>query len=140
MVSSNASDLVWPTEDLPDDARLFYRVHVNSAPDGVLVPGIFREQKGSMSADWEKYSTAEESRSRAPEPSRNGIVVLLAGPIRAIEGMGVQHAPIPPNRSHSAVTGMSIPNGAPASVRKTMVRAKLFHHFNTWQINPFTTE
>lgn len=53
----------WPTEDIPNEDSLFYRVPAAwLRADLKVSPGIFRENKGSISADWEKYSTAAETR------------------------------------------------------------------------------
>jgi len=140
----------WPREVIPDSDRLFLRVHIRLLqPSQELHPGIFREHDGSMSVDWERYSTAEESRGRAGEPSANGVVTLVAGEVRSISGLAVEHSPDEErsNRAHSDVLGISTPV-APASpidpvvamsegTRKTMVRAKLLDLCNGWIINPF---
>jgi hypothetical protein len=128
----------WPGERIPDQDRLFYRVHVGLLPDGNLHPGIFREQGSSMSADWEKYSTAQESRGRAKEPAKNGVIALIAGAIRSIDDLKVHHVPLAANRAHSIIKGMTIADGMAAKIQKTMVRVKLFERFNTWVIDPFS--
>ena len=126
----------WPIEQIPGKAKLFLRVHCRLVPHG-LHPGIFREQGNSMSVDWGKYSTPEESRRRATSPAENGIVVLIADGVRAIEDLQVTHDPdsIRNNRAHSGVRGISDPLSNP-DVRKTRVRLKLFHEFNAWLIPP----
>jgi hypothetical protein len=105
---------LWEVEDIPDGDRLFLRVHANDvrASGGKLHPGVFREQRGSMSVDWEKYSTAEESRNRARHPERVGILALIAGYVRSIEGLTVLHEPDEErrNRAHSGVHGIFDPN------------------------------
>lgn len=94
-----------------------------------------------MSTDWEKYSTPEEARQRAAEPAWNGIVALIAGVVRSIEDLVVLHSPdwerSPPNRAHTDVMGMEAETGTmPASVRKTMIRQKLFAHYSDWLLQP----
>jgi hypothetical protein len=131
---------LWEVEDIPDGDRLFLRVHANDvrASGGKLHPGVFREQRGSMSVDWEKYSTAEESRNRARHPERVGILALIAGYVRSIEGLTVLHEPDEErrNRAHSGVHGIFDPAAANPEVRKTMIRSKLFALFNQWLLEP----
>lgn len=126
----------WLTELIPDDARLYLRVHVRQVPTG-LHPGVFREHGGAMSVDWNKYSTPEQSRHRAVDPASNGIVELSADGVRAIEDLTVLHAPDMKrrNQAHSAVHGISDPQAHP-DVRKTRVRFQLFKRFNEWLIPP----
>ena len=116
------------------------RVHVNDvrASGGKLHPGVFREQGESMSVDWEKYSTAEESRNRARYPERVGILALITGGVRSIEDLTVLHDPDEErdNRAHSGVHGILDPNAANPEVRKTMIRSKLFALFNRWLLEP----
>ena len=51
-----------------------------------------------MSADWNKYSTPEETRQRAKKPSENGVIVLLVGGIQGIPDLKVRHVPEPTNK------------------------------------------
>jgi hypothetical protein len=138
LVERKQVNRLWGTEDIPNDANLFLRVHVNQVPDGKLHPGIFREKEGSMSVDWEKYSTAQESRSRAKKPERNGIVALNAGGVRSVDELQVKHEPDEErkNRAHSSVHGLYDPAAQNPDVRKTMIRAELFKIFNQWTIEP----
>lgn len=131
---------MWEVEDIPDEDRLFLRVHVNDvrASGGKPHPGVFRERQGSMSVDWGKYSTAEESRNRARHPERVGILALIAGSVRSIEGLTVLHEPDEErnNRAHSGVHGIFDPGADDPDVRKTMIRSKLFALFNQWLLEP----
>jgi len=123
-------------EQIPDHDRLFLRVHITWVPDRKIVPGIFREHGGAMSVDWEKYSTAEETRLRGRDPEKNGVVSLVAGAVRAIEQMTVEHEPIRSNRAHSGIHGLNSRGQLSAQVMKTMRRAKLFHLVKDWEIQP----
>ncbi len=69
--------------------------------------GAFRDQGGGMSTDWEKYSTAEETRKRAQKspPEDNGVLRLNVGGVRAINPLSVEHKPEPDNRAHTEVLG-----------------------------------
>jgi hypothetical protein len=95
----------WPKEEIPDIDRLFMRVHRNFVSQGKLAPGVFRDHGMGMSTDWERYSTAAETLQRAAEPSKNGVIQLVAGSLRAIEGLTVEHTPIIINRAHTDVFG-----------------------------------
>ena len=123
-------------ESIPDSARLFMRIHVMLVPNRQLHPGIFREQRGAMSVDWEKYSTAEQTRLRAREPNKNGIIALVAGAVRAIDQMTVKHEPIRANRAHTGIHGLSLPASLPGPESKTMRRLKLFRLVQNWEISP----
>jgi len=59
--------------------------------------------------DWEKYSTAEQTRQRAINPTDNAVIRMAAVGIRDIGNLDVKHRPQPPNRAHSDVLG--IPDG-----------------------------
>lgn len=134
-----SEEVTWEKEQIPERDSLYYRVHVAIVPDGDLHPGVFREQGDSMSTDWAKYSTPEASRGRATEPDKNGIVELMAGPVRAIEGMIVEHSPdvTRDNRAHTDIRGMSTAMGKlSVDARKTFIRRELFATFNQWLIHP----
>jgi hypothetical protein len=122
----------WPKENIPNPDRLFYRVHAGQLVDGALHAGIFREQGDSMSADWEKYSTPQQSRSRAAQPTRNGIIALVAGDVRGV-GMTVEHTPDEPrnNRAHSSIGGL----GADKA-KKVKLRVKLLELSSGWLVAP----
>jgi len=53
-----------------------------------VIPGIFKNTPADsgMSCDWEKYSTPEESRAGAKDPSVNGVLAIIAGEAHAIPG------------------------------------------------------
>jgi hypothetical protein len=130
----------WPVEDIPDEDRLFLRVHREQVrpTGGKLHPGVFREHGDSMSVDWERYSRPEESRNRATHPEHVGIVQLVAGGVRTIDGLSVLHAPdrARNNRAHSGVFGITNLNAQNPAIRKTAVRAQLFTQFHEWLLEP----
>ncbi len=99
---------MWVVEEIPNQDKLFYRIHKNSYKKGKLLPGIFREIVDGMSTDWEKYSTPVDSvnRARASNPRDNGILGLNTGEVREI-GLTVIHNPSKDNRSHTLVRGTS---------------------------------
>lgn len=96
---------MWEVENIPDGDFLFFRVHKSYVPDGELIPGVFQDRGGGMSTDWDKYSTASESRNRAKVPNDNGIIKLNVAGIRSLEKLTVVHEPENKNRSHSEVFG-----------------------------------
>lgn len=123
-------------EEIAGQDRLFLRVHISLVPNHNLHPGIFREHGNAISVDWEKYSTAEETRLRGRLPDQNGIVALNTGNVRAIEGLEVKHEPIRMNRAHSGIHGLSVPGRLPAAESKTFRRFKLFELVAGWEIQP----
>jgi hypothetical protein len=124
----------WPVEEIPDPDRLFLRVHAGQLRHGKLHPGIFKVHEDSLSVDWERYSTAEETRLRALKDQRQtGVVALIAGIVRSIENLQVLHDPLPSNRAHSGVFGIEDPA---KPERKVRIRSILFDHFKQWEIEP----
>jgi hypothetical protein len=126
-------------ENIPDPDRLFMRVANGWLPSRILHPGIFRETGGAVSVDWEKYSTAEQTRYRARNPSQFGVIALVAGKVRKIEGLSVQHEPIKSNRAHSGIHGLTISQTLPPEESKTKKRSDLFATIEQggWEIDPF---
>lgn len=129
----------WPVEDIPDNDKLFYRVNKKGLHDNELLPSIFREREGSMSVDWSKYSTAEETRARAPIPKDNGVVMLIASEIRGIDELTLIHDPIVNNRAHSGVMGLGDKSvKGDEKIRKLQRRQHLFDACSErgWEIHP----
>ncbi len=126
---------MWPKEDIPDNASLFMRIHKRFILAGDVGPHAFRDHARGMSVDWDKYSTPQETRNRARIASDNAVISLVAGAVRAIEPLVVEHAPIQdnsfeeggnplkPNRAHSEVIGE----------KTTEVRVKLSRTWR-WQL------
>ena len=103
-----ADELAWPIEIIPDGNSVFMRAHKAHFRDGVLQPGVFREQDGGMSVDWDKYGSAETTRQQAPKPADNGVLSMPVAGIRHIEGLKVEHTPEPLNRAHAEVFGLGL--------------------------------
>jgi len=127
----------FPIEDIPDSALLYFRVHKTYIDDeGEVNVGVFKEQEEgnqkSMSTDWEKYSTPEDSRNRARKPNLNGIVHFIAGNLRNLT-LSVTHSPIDPNppikanQAHTDVKGNKIP------IEDDEIRVKLLDEIE-WDI------
>jgi hypothetical protein len=100
---SNVSN--WPVETIPDIDNLYYRIHKMWIVGSEITPGVFRNIGRGMSADWDKYSTPEQSRQRAKMPNDNAVVELNVGDVRHIPDQNVEHTPSKKNRSHTDVTG-----------------------------------
>lgn len=106
MAHDVADAINWEIEAIPDQDRLYMRIHrqyIN--PDGTLQPGAFRDHGGSMSTDWNKYRSAQDTLKDAKEPSINAVISMNVGEIRLIPGQAVQHDPMPDNRAHTGVIG-----------------------------------
>lgn len=61
-----------------------------------------------MSTEWRKYcATPQGVRSHAKVPQDNAVLLLIAGDVRAIQGLGVVHTPDRErrNRAHVDVIG-----------------------------------
>jgi hypothetical protein len=136
----------WPIEYIPDQASLFYRVPVSHLrPDRKPAPGNFRESGGSISTDWENYSTAAETRARPGRPERFAVIRLSVGGVREIEELTVSHSPVQPtgdsagNRAHTDVLGLEENDVAsPELGRKERIRTELHRRFHIWEIAPGT--
>ena len=112
--------LSFPVEDIPDPDSVFMRAHRDRVKNGVARPSAFEPHGGSLSVDWDRYSTATETHSRARNPAHNAVVQVGVGPIRAIrQGLDVKHDPLPDNRSHAQV------NLPADNVEQTEVRLNL---------------
>jgi hypothetical protein len=124
-------------ELIPNPDRIFMRVPVQWLPARKVQPGVFRETEGAVSVDWERYSSAQETRDRARNPSQNGVIALVTGDVRGIEGLSVEHEPIRSNRAHSGIHGLTQPGSLPAEESKTKRRLLLFGLVTGWEIDPF---
>jgi hypothetical protein len=96
---------IWEKEHVPDGDHLFMRAHRTFIRNGVLTHGVFKDHGGGMSTDWERYSTPAETRARAAKPAENGIIMMVAGSVRSIDRLIVEHTPKDTNRSHTDVIG-----------------------------------
>jgi hypothetical protein len=98
---------MWDIETIPDGDFVFMRAHKSFIKDGELIPGVFQNRGEGMSTDWEKYSTAEQTRNRTlrSPPGDNGVIKLSVAGIRNIEKLSVVHEPLPDNRAHTEVFG-----------------------------------
>jgi len=76
-----------------------------------------------MSTDWDRYSTAEDTRRLARRPEENGVIGLAVKSVREI-GLSVQHSPEDSNRAHTNVRGE----------KTTEIRLKLMRIFR-WMID-----
>jgi hypothetical protein len=97
------SQLSFPVEEIPDADSAYMRAHRNLLRNGGIVPGVFRGHNGSMSVDWSRYASPEDTRLRAKRPSDNAVLAMTAGEIRAKAGLTVNHSPLAENRAHSDV-------------------------------------
>lgn len=98
------AQVMWPTEEIPDSAHVFMRVHKQFVIAGELQGGVFRDHGEGMSVDWDKYSTAIQTRERGNDPALNGVIRLSVQRVRELPQV-VAHQPRDDNRAHSAVIG-----------------------------------
>jgi len=122
----------WPIEIIPDEDDLYYRIHkmfFENVPNIIPSAG-FRPQGNSMSTDWSKYSTPEESLQRANSPEDNRIVEMNVGDVRTIP-LTVNHAPdyMKMNRAHTSVFGLvELPKSRLSKIRTQLAT------FSRWVI------
>lgn len=103
----------FPEESIPDESRLFYRIHEiyidpdQTDPKKRIKPGAFDPQPKpdgtEMSVDWDKYATAMDTRNRARKPEKNGVVSFVAGQVRqSPTPLHVSHKPTA-NKAHAII-------------------------------------
>jgi hypothetical protein len=98
----------FPQEQIPDDANLFMRIHRDWLLDnGDVKPGFFRNipADDGMSCDWDKYSTAAQTKERAKNPEVNGVLQFGARDARGLPDQRLAHDPQEDNRAHSQLFG-----------------------------------
>ena len=101
-----ADPVAWPVEVIPDADSVFMRAHRQHFRDGQLGPGVFKEQDVGMSVNWDKYSSAEQTKQQAANPDDNAVLRMPVIGIRKIGELTVQHEPELENRAHSEVFGL----------------------------------
>jgi hypothetical protein len=135
---------LWLVEEIPSNASLFYRFPVGQLrpDDPKPFPGMFRENRGSISTDWDKYSTAAQTRARQGGPERFAVLKMVVGGVREIRELRVVHSPIqnrvglPDNRAHADIFGLDEVAPTVELGRKERIRTELYKRFNTWEIAP----
>ena len=102
-----ADDIGWEIEHIPDEDSVYMGVRKDFPRNTVLQPGVFREHNSGMPVDWDKYSTPQETRSRAKNPLVNAVIEMNVGKVRRVQELDVIHQPTLANRAHSEVIGLS---------------------------------
>jgi hypothetical protein len=97
----------WEKEEIPNSSILYMRVHWrNLSADGTPEVGAFRDHAGSMSTDWNKYSSPQDTLNRTTrEPRHNAVIEMHVEDVRLIPNQSVEHCPLPENRAHTGVIG-----------------------------------
>jgi hypothetical protein len=116
----------WPIEPIPDPDRLFLRVLAQYVVASKVQPGAFRAHVTGTSTEWEKYATPRETRSRAQSkpPSHYGVCFVIAGRVRTIPGLTVEHTPTERNRAHATIFGtLPAPDVDLTTVREVLAAA-----------------
>jgi len=114
-ITAEPEEMPWPVEEIPDEARMFVRVHRKSlcgwnGPKH-LVPGkvVFRSE--DQSCDWCEYASAADTQAGGRQPAEEYFVAVIeAGRARSVEEQEVVHCPVQrtapqPNRAHSEIRG-----------------------------------
>ena len=106
-MASEEQVIGWQPEQIPDGDALFMRVHEHWRRDGFVSPGVFKNHGGGMSTDWERYATPSQTRARAKDPKKNGVISMIVGNVRELPGQRVEHTPDIEhrNRAHTDVFG-----------------------------------
>jgi hypothetical protein len=97
-----------------------------------------------MSVDWERYSTADQTRARPGRPERFAVLRLSVSAISAIRDLTVKHEPIfkpndlPPlvNRAHSGVYGLERGRVEEIGYKERVRLALLDVVGSRWEIDP----
>ena len=109
------------------------RVHCGYLFDDSVPPGCFRfRAQDRESANWNKYSTAQQTQGQAARPSENGVIELGVSSVRAIDQLIVEHTP-DISRQNRAHTDIVCPGIGTDDEMKTEVRFKL-KQIATWVI------
>jgi hypothetical protein len=136
----------WVAETIPDTDSLFYRVPVAwLKKDQRIHSGVFQQRGDAMSADWDRYSSAEETRARPTNAIRFAVVRLPVDCVRKIRGLTLKHDPIydpdrtPPNinRAHCSVYGLEASAEIAEIGYKERVKLSLLEcSGDSWEIPP----
>jgi hypothetical protein len=102
----------WPVEPVPDEANLFRLVHrFKLKPSGLPRASAFTPaDDGGVSTEWDRYASVEETRELARtvfhrSPEEFAVVGVVAGDVRSLDGLLVQHTPRRSNRAHTDIIG-----------------------------------
>ena len=107
---SVAQQIIWPSEEIPDDNSLWMRVHRQRVRNGEIRPNAFVNrptETDGMSTNWEKYATPQQTQNDANVPNDNAVIQLIVGEVRKLPGQTVDHTPDIErnNRAHTDVFG-----------------------------------
>ncbi len=104
-----ADNVTWQVEQILDGCVVYMGAHRIYYRNGNLQPGVFRVREGDgISVDWEKYSTAEETRQRSKGLEDNAAIRLPVGDVRKTKPLRVEHSPDVErnNRAHGDILGL----------------------------------
>lgn len=110
-----ANEIVpWDVEEVPEPDILFMRIHRSWFSNGVLNTAAFRNTPTAvdgMSTDWNKYSSALDTRRRSQRnhPVDYAVVQMEVGQVKRLPGQSVVHSPEADNRAHTDVFGDKLP-------------------------------
>lgn len=135
---ANGIHMNWPVEYVPNSDFLYRRVHVNIliiTPNWDDIPPFAFKDNNGISTDWNKYSSPEESRQRALDPEKNGIIQVKVESVRQFQNLTINHTPLPSNRAHTTINGLKdYKKEDQTDIRKRLARLA------TWIIKPKSTD
>lgn len=110
---SDQEKVVYAIEDINNDDKLFYRIHIIYIDPEIedsklkILPSAFDPQPKpnsvEMSVNWDKYSSAEETKNLARKPEKNGVLNFITSHVRNIPiNLKVSHKPSS-IRAHSII-------------------------------------
>jgi hypothetical protein len=110
-MAPNSVATPYPVETIPPDGTVYRRVWYGFVHDGQIQVNAFKDAKPltpherpGMSVFWEKYAAPEDAVADF-DPGRDWVVALVAGKIRMIDRLAVEHTPTARSQAHSDVYG-----------------------------------
>lgn len=100
-------------EEINNDQKLFYRIHIINVDAEIedsklkIKPSAFDPQSTphsvEMSVNWEKYSSASDTKNSARKPEKNGVLSFITKDVRDTPvNLKVSHKPTA-NQAHSII-------------------------------------
>lgn len=133
--------IIFNIETIPDSDILFLCVHRNdigiaTKEDPVPLVAFCSktspdspEEKGFLSTDWSKYSTAIQARSRRRKPLENAVAKMHVAKVRKVS-FSVTHAPSPTNQAHAHIHNV---DNYPTKPERQKMR-RLLSRITQWEL------
>lgn len=124
------------SNNIADSDCLYLKIHKSNMPaDGKVAPSVFIQQgDDGLSTDWCILSDPHKLRNRvlgsSANPKDSGVISVLVGPVRAIQGVVVSYDPEPGNPAHTLI--VRVP--AKPKSEKQRVRLGLYKAYKRTEI------